>query len=41
MKEILIAEYLAINITDWPIVIFVLIIGILIGKYKLNTTKVG
>jgi len=32
MKEILIAEQMAINVSDWPIVIIVLIIGIIIGK---------
>jgi uncharacterized membrane protein YqgA involved in biofilm formation len=32
MKEILIAEEMAINITDWPLLIIVLIIGIIIGK---------
>tara|TARA_R110002020_G_scaffold9533_1_gene37410 strand:+ start:46 stop:162 length:117 start_codon:yes stop_codon:yes gene_type:complete len=34
MKEILIAESMAINITDWPIVILVLIIGIVIGRIQ-------
>ena len=36
MKEILIAEQMAINITDWPLLIIVLVIGIIIGK-KINT----
>jgi riboflavin transporter FmnP len=31
MKEILIAEKMAINISDWPILIIVLIIGIIVG----------
>ena len=32
MKEILIAEQMAINITNWPLLIIILIIGIIIGN---------
>ena len=39
MEEIIIAESMAVNITDWPFLIIVLGIGVTIGMYISSQLK--
>ena len=39
MEEIIIAESMAVNITDWPFLIIILGIGVTIGMYISSQIK--
>jgi len=39
MKEIIIAESMAVNITDWPFLIVILGLGVTIGVYISSQIK--
>ena len=39
MKEIIIAESMAVNITDWPFLIVILSLGVTIGIYISSQLK--
>ena len=39
MEEIIIAESMAVNITDWPFLIVVMVLGVVIGMYISSQLK--